>query len=496
MHKRKLVLLIITAVLLLTLVPATTASATEHELCFPETSQCISGRFRGYWEQNGGLPVFGFPITAQTNDLNPDTGQKHLTQSFERIRFERHSENKAPYDVLLGRLGDDRLRQQGIDWQTEPQASGAQPGCLWFEQTRHNVCNQDGNLGFMAYWQSHGLKDPRLDAYGRSLALFGLPLTEPRMETNANGDTVLTQWFERARFEWHPTQPESSKVLLGLLGREQLTPPERLPSRAPQTGLWISAEELAQLPTSGEAWERMKAAADGDLGTPTVADYIADHDVKTLAVALVYGRTREPAYRQKAAEAIRAVIGTETGGLVVMLGRNLVSYVISADLIDLKTYDPVLDEQFRAWISALRHTKLEDGTLISEHERRANNHGTMPGASRAAIAVYLGDAAELARMALVFRGWVGDRDAYDNFHYRDDHLSWQADPSRPVAINPRDAVKDGRSIDGALPEEMRRGCALQWPPCPTNYTWEGLQGAFVQAMILSRQGYDVWAWQD
>ena len=109
--------------------------------------------------------------------------------------------------------------------------------------------------------------------------------------------------------------------------------------------------------------------------------------------------------------------------------------------------------------------------------------------------MYLGDAAELARTALVFRGWVGDRTAYDGFSYRND-LSWQADPRQPVAINPRGAVKDGRSIDGSMPEEMRRGCALQWPPCPTNYPWEGLQGALVQAMILSRQGYDVWAWQD
>ncbi|HZG67583.1 MAG TPA: hypothetical protein VEZ12_12620, partial [Herpetosiphonaceae bacterium] len=53
-----------------------------------------------------------------------------------------------------------------------------------------------------------------------SLALSGLPLTEARMETNAAGDTVLTQWFERARLEWHPNNPDPYKVLLGLLGVE------------------------------------------------------------------------------------------------------------------------------------------------------------------------------------------------------------------------------------------------------------------------------------
>ena len=53
-------------------------------------------------------------------------------------------------------------------------------------------------------------------ARAESLALFGLPLSEPAMETNGAGDTVLTQWFERARFEDHGAKG----VLLGLLGNE------------------------------------------------------------------------------------------------------------------------------------------------------------------------------------------------------------------------------------------------------------------------------------
>ncbi len=34
--------------------------------CFnvPGITNCIEGRFRAYWEQNGGLAVFGYPITA------------------------------------------------------------------------------------------------------------------------------------------------------------------------------------------------------------------------------------------------------------------------------------------------------------------------------------------------------------------------------------------------------------------------------------------------
>ena len=196
--------------------------AAQTETCFPETGFCLSGRFRSYWEQNGGLAVFGFPIGPVQAEPNRDTGQQYLTQWFERARFELHPKQEPPYDVLLGRLGDDRLRQQSRDWNDEPKASDPIAGCQWFAETRHNVCDQAPNLGFRTYLLRHGLNFDHNDAVSpqESLALFGLPLTEPRMETNASGDTVLTQWFERARLEWHPHHPDRFKVLLGLLGRE------------------------------------------------------------------------------------------------------------------------------------------------------------------------------------------------------------------------------------------------------------------------------------
>jgi hypothetical protein len=55
-------------------------------------------------------------------------------------------------------------------------------------------------------------------------------LTEPQVGANANGDRVLTQWFERARFEYHPRNPRPSQVLLDLMGIERafngtFTPP-------------------------------------------------------------------------------------------------------------------------------------------------------------------------------------------------------------------------------------------------------------------------------
>ncbi len=214
------------AVVTLSVQPRSTATVEPIKFdtqCFdvPGIINCLNDKFLTYWNGNGGLPVFGYPITAAANEVNPDTEQNYLTQWLERNRFELHPENAGtPYEVLLGLLGKERLAQ--LNRQIEPREAGPVDDCLWFDQTGHNVCNQAGNLGFKSYWQSHGLKIDGLDTYARSLQLFGLPLTSAKSETNANGDTVVTQWFERARLEWHPSNPDEFKVLLGLLGNEIL----------------------------------------------------------------------------------------------------------------------------------------------------------------------------------------------------------------------------------------------------------------------------------
>jgi hypothetical protein len=81
------------------------------KICFKEVPNCIEGRFADYWSQNGGLALFGFPLNAAHQEQIE--GKRYLVQLFERNRFELHPETKRPYDVLLGRLGDERLRQIG-----------------------------------------------------------------------------------------------------------------------------------------------------------------------------------------------------------------------------------------------------------------------------------------------------------------------------------------------------------------------------------------------
>ncbi|MCG8350031.1 MAG: class F sortase, partial [Chloroflexales bacterium] len=61
MHKSLLSVLLIVAVL----PPGALATHVQSDQrCF-ETGYCISGPIREYWEQNGGLAIFGYPIGEQ-----------------------------------------------------------------------------------------------------------------------------------------------------------------------------------------------------------------------------------------------------------------------------------------------------------------------------------------------------------------------------------------------------------------------------------------------
>jgi hypothetical protein len=186
----------------------------QNRLCFsvPNITNCIQDRFLEFWQQNGGLAVFGYPISDAVPEFNRDTQQTYLTQHFERTRFELHPENARPYDVLLGRLGSDLLFQNGFDPVMAPIADPSE--AHYFPETRQAI----SHASFWSYWSTHGLEfdGQRGTSMQESLALFGLPLTVPRMETNSSGDSVLTQWFERARFEDHGAQG----TLLGLVGNE------------------------------------------------------------------------------------------------------------------------------------------------------------------------------------------------------------------------------------------------------------------------------------
>src|SRR5215212_5895074 len=176
------------------------AQAASNERCFAETSFCINGTIRAYWERNGGLAVFGYPISAQRTEVVEQSWQGPV-QWFERDRLEDHGADGQ--GVLAGRLGDSALQIQGINWRTLPGDSSAIAGCRFFRETQFNLCEP-----FLSYWKQNG-----------GLERFGYPLTRARQET-LEGREYTVQYFERRRMEAHPENAGTPyAVLLGLLGR-------------------------------------------------------------------------------------------------------------------------------------------------------------------------------------------------------------------------------------------------------------------------------------
>jgi hypothetical protein len=184
---------------------------------FSETGQALSDAFLTFWDRHGGLPIFGYPLSPRASERNADTGERHATQYLERQRFEYHAELAGtPYEVLLGRLGAEDAAQQGLlnEQAFLPAPAQDDPGCRFFAETGHNVCGL-----FRRYWESHGLELGETGfSYAESLALFGLPLSEPFLDPSTG---LLTQYFERAVFEHHPANAAPYDVLLRRLGAER-----------------------------------------------------------------------------------------------------------------------------------------------------------------------------------------------------------------------------------------------------------------------------------
>jgi hypothetical protein len=196
----RLTFLILTALLSLSaLITAAPAAAQAGSRCFPETNQCISGPIRQYWERNGGLAVFGYPITAQR--LETVENRTIQVQWFERDRLEIQADGA----ITAGRLGARILELQGRPW--NPGVSGGSvPGCRYFEITGYNICGV-----FLTYWERNG-----------GLERFGYPISPSRVET-INGWTGEVQYFERRRMEHHTELAGTPyEVLLGLLGAKNL----------------------------------------------------------------------------------------------------------------------------------------------------------------------------------------------------------------------------------------------------------------------------------
>jgi hypothetical protein len=159
---------------------------------------------------SNGAPLSGITVTFTVTGANPQSGSATTDANGHAVFTYTGANTGTDTVTATAQTAGNPTATATITWQAtpstpvfgpaQPAQPSSNPACIYFPQTQHNLC-----YGFRAYWEQFG-----------GLAIFGYPLTE---EFQENGLTV--QYFERARFEWHPGQfPQRYDVLLGLLGDE------------------------------------------------------------------------------------------------------------------------------------------------------------------------------------------------------------------------------------------------------------------------------------
>ena len=170
-----------------------TPAPTELFAYFPQTGHNVGFQIKRFYDANGGPDVFGLPLT----EVIGEDGLQ--VQYFERARFELH-----PEGVQLTPLG--RLATAGrSDGAFAPVGGSPNPDVSYIPESQHTLGG-----AFRWFWQSHG-----------GQGVFGPPISEELTENSSDdGLPYLVQYFERARFEYHPDHPNSPyDVLLTGLGR-------------------------------------------------------------------------------------------------------------------------------------------------------------------------------------------------------------------------------------------------------------------------------------
>ncbi len=168
---------------------------------FDVTGHNVAPPFLDFFKTHGDLAVFGYPRTEAIQE------DGRTVQYFQRARFELHPENPQLFQVQLTLLGDLLTTPRRPFPQPQPFTSTADH--VFFPQTGHSL-----SLGFLKFFNKYGA----LDA-------FGYPISEELQESNNDGSgrAYNVQYFQRARFEYHPELAGTPyEVELGLLGDQHI----------------------------------------------------------------------------------------------------------------------------------------------------------------------------------------------------------------------------------------------------------------------------------
>ena len=162
----------------------------------------ISGNLIVYLSQTTQGKVRGFDLTLKLPFLVQASANEVFVYGkkviWRRDFTNRQGKGRTYYEAQL------QDRPKGDDLPSK-RIQEAIPNTLFFYETGHSIRGR-----FQAYWEKYG-----------GLDQFGFPLTEEFDELNpSDGKVYKTQYFERARFEYHPENKAPYDVLLGLLSKQ------------------------------------------------------------------------------------------------------------------------------------------------------------------------------------------------------------------------------------------------------------------------------------
>lgn len=86
--------------------PFRRAAAPPSGTYFSQTGHTLAEPFLSFWQRNGGLPVYGYPISEAFDEKSATDGKLYKVQYFQRNRLEYHPEARGTvFEIQLGLLG-------------------------------------------------------------------------------------------------------------------------------------------------------------------------------------------------------------------------------------------------------------------------------------------------------------------------------------------------------------------------------------------------------
>jgi hypothetical protein len=207
------------------------AQAPDYEY-FNETGHNVQGEFlKFYHSAPDPILLYGYPITEQITSKDGKT-----VQYFQRARFELRNDLPEGQRVQLSLLGHEMYSPQS------PLNVSSAFACRFYSETDFSVC-----FAFLEFFDKNG-----------GVTQFGYPISSFEYHEN-----MIVQYFEKARLEWRPWNPEVQRVIVSDLGRiyfDKLGEDPGLLTSAPPAGNIVA--QLISIQVRAFVWKAVTLASD------------------------------------------------------------------------------------------------------------------------------------------------------------------------------------------------------------------------------------------